>query len=166
MRVVNPFHVSAAGRLLVKTRQVQDAVVEPADLRYACGVALVESPQLAAGQGCSEWMYPELHAQAGALVLGIVTAFGETPRQAVMPKGGCPLVVLLVLVHSHAALDGGQWLAGLIAVDSHPAPGAHRFALQLGALNVSGVFQDNQPLLIGPVANVIHVTGQPDPVHR
>jgi hypothetical protein len=32
--VPDPLHIIAAGRLLVKTRQAQDAVVEPADLRF------------------------------------------------------------------------------------------------------------------------------------
>ena len=74
--------------LFVEPRQLGQPVVQAAGLRDAVGVSLGEFLQLAAGQGRGHGVHPQLQAQPGAAVLGILAPGGEGGGALVMPQRG------------------------------------------------------------------------------
>jgi hypothetical protein len=83
-----------------------------------------------------------------------------------MSKRRGALVVFARLVHAHATFNRGHHLARLETVDAHRAPRAHLSALHGRAVRVGGVFEQDQTLLARPLADPVHLAGQPPGMHH
>jgi hypothetical protein len=72
----------------------------------------------------------------------------------------------VVVGHHHAALAGGDHLAGVEAVAADVAQAPARPPVVRGAQGAGGVLQHGQPVLTGELQARAQVRGQPEQVHR
>src|SRR5438128_650288 len=111
-------------------------------------------------------MDAQLRPYAGALVNAIGTVLRKTSRQFIGAECRGTLIIFSPGVDARAPLDGGKDLARLKTEDPDRSPRAHRLALQRCALGLRGIFQHDQTMLFGEVADLIHVTWIAERVHR
>ena len=161
--IVDPLAVGPSVRSR-KPRQLGEPIVQPLDLSDPGGISFRKMLQLDLCQDGGHRVDTQLGPQPRR-VLAIRAVFRAALVCIPMPVGRRPLVVQPVLVHPDAGFDGRQRLARLQADARHTAPGAHVPALERGAVRMAGVFHDFQPVLLGKVADVIHVARQTEPMN-
>src|SRR5579872_241704 len=103
-------------------------------------------------------MDAQLRPNAGALVNAIGTVLRKTGRQLIGAEGGGTLIMFSAGVHGRTTLDGGKDLGRLKTEDPNRSPRAHGLVLQRCPLGLRGIFQYDQAVLSGEVADFVHVT--------
>ena len=146
-------------------RQLGYPFVQPAKLGVDHRAVLCDLRQLPARYGGGQRMDAQLGPHAGALIHAIGAILWERLRQFVVAKRGGAFVVFAGLVHPQPALDGRQDLAALKAEDADRSPRPYGLAFYRRATRLRGVFEHDQPALLGEVADLIHVARVPKRVH-
>ena len=104
-------------------------------------------------------MHAHFSAETGPFVLCVFSL-----TAIVMAKGGRPVAVILMLIDTHTSLDSWKRFGGLIAEDAHAAPTSEPFTIQFSTMCVCRVLQDDEPFLVGPGTDRLHLTRVSEPV--
>ena len=127
------------------------------------GDDLVDLSQLGQGHGAVELGHAEVEAQDVAAADLDAGAVRLVPLVVVSER---PLVQIVVVGDDHAAVAAGDGLEDVQREAAHPADGAQLAAVVRSAGGLAGVFQHQQPALLGDRHDGVHVAGIAQHVDR